>query len=574
MQLPLGLLKRVLAGVVFGVYIAYLLYFLNPQLPISTGRIFAAVGLYGFICGMLLGATLWLARLARVRIFGRERLPQRRQGFGLVAFAVFVAGLVYWYHLAVYRIYLPQGAVRILSKATTLVAATAFVLFLLWLFDRTAGAARSRAVVVTGCVLVLISSMLLYQRRDGYRSHQRDVVYAELPADARTQFTALVAIRGLTQDWLIRLEGEGLAAFLSNRGTGEAAGEYRTRIEPFRSSSPKALWASLATGQLPSRHGVTGRFSYRTLLSRPGESFSLLPGGVGFRAWGLVPPVERLSAQLPSGASVPFWTAFERAGAPAIVVNWEGARPDTTRASAIISDRWIRELTEARALFPAGLEENLEEVRRAATLPSDIEMRIAPLAAPVRAAITRAMLNDARAARAALVASNVTRTSLTTVAFNGLADTIEALDLGASDFPSAGTPEGTALRAHVELLDRLAEQVSRQADVLFVVSPGSVQPPPIPGSITALASLVEERLEPGRNDGFLIVRGPEVRSRANPKTAEVIDVAPTLLYVSGLPVARDMDGSIIIEAFSDERLNLRSASFIPSYSAGRLVVRR
>ena len=571
MRLPLGLVKRVLAGIVFGIYTAYLLYFLNPQLPVSPGRIVVACLVYGIVCGTLLGAILWLARIARIRMFGREALPQRRQGFGLVAFAVFAATAVYWYHLVVFRIYLPQGAVRVLSKATTLVAATAFVLFILWLFDRGANVRRSQTILWIGCGVIALSSLLLYQRREGYRSHERDVVYAELAPAAASRSITVVAIRGLPLDWLLTVEGEGLVPFLHESGQVG----YRTRLEPYRSSSPKSLWASLGTGQLPSRHGVTGRFSYRTLLSRDEESFSLLPGGIGFRAWGLIPPVERLSAQIPAGDSVPFWSAFHKAGTVSAVVNWEGARPDTTEASVIVSDHWV-EQTPGRphAFTPDQIRPELAAVDTSAELPAVFRLRIAPLAAPVRRRVHAAMLNDVRAVRALLAVDSGIRAPLRVVALNGLAETLDAVGGAPRELPPAGTPEGAVIRTHLELLDRLSAELAQGSETLAVMSPGAAEPPPIPGSPAAILKMLESRLDPGRDDGFLAIRGQHLRPRLNPQTARVVDVTPTILFIGGLPVARDMDGTILVEAFTDERLAARGVSFIPSYQAGKLVVRR
>lgn len=568
MRLPLGLLKRLLAGVVFGIYIGYLLYFLNPQLPVSVGRIVAACTLYGLICGIFVGGGLWLARLTRIRLFGRDSLPPRLQGFGMVAFAVFLAGLVYWYHLSVFRIYLPTGAVRVLSKATTLVAATAFVLFVLWLFDRTSTARRSAVILVCGGGVVLLSAVLLYQRRDGYRSEVRDIVRAELSREAGERPMTVVAVRSLSQDWLLKLEGEGYVptfAALSARG-------YRTRIVPFRSSSPKALWASLATGQLPARHGVTGRFSYRMILSRGDEAFSLLPGGVGFRAWGLVPPVERVSAQLPAGDSVPFWTAFTKAGSPAAVVNWEGARPATTLAGAVVSDRWIEQFDLSPGeVAPA----DIAELPLSREIPRDLLLRIAPLPDTVRASVIKAMANDTRAADVLLTVRDRTNPLLRVVALNGLADTITALALSDHELPGPGSPEGVALRAHIELIDRLLSELSLPTDQLVVVvSPSGSTTPAIPGSFTAAQTFIDDRVDPGRGDGFVILSGPPFRPRANPPSASIVDVVPTLLYGAGLPIARDMDGAIIIDAFDEETGGLRSVSLIPSYEAQRIIVHR
>ncbi|MCK4546294.1 MAG: tetratricopeptide repeat protein [Candidatus Eisenbacteria sp.] len=47
--------------------------------------------------------------------------------------------------------------------------------------------------------------------------------------------------------------------------------------------------------------------------------------------------------------------------------------------------------------------------------------------------------------------------------------------------------------------------------------------------------------------GILLVRGPGIRSGARIETASVMDIAPTVLYLLGLPVARDMEGRVLRE---------------------------
>src|SRR6185369_14663582 len=132
----------------------------------------------------------------------------------------------------------------------------------------------------------------------------------------------LVAIRNLPYDWIVTMEGEGGLPFFQQAHDRA----YFTRLEPFPTTTPKSLWASLATGKLPYRHGVTGRFSYRTPLNGPDDRFLLLPNGVGFRVWGLIPPVERISAALPSGDALPLWAMFERLQFHASVTGWPSTK--------------------------------------------------------------------------------------------------------------------------------------------------------------------------------------------------------------------------------------------------------
>ena len=47
--------------------------------------------------------------------------------------------------------------------------------------------------------------------------------------------------------------------------------------------------------------------------------------------------------------------------------------------------------------------------------------------------------------------------------------------------------------------------------------------------------------------------------------ARVVDVAPTLLYLAGLPLARDFDGRVLTEALEPELLKSQPLAFLPTY---------
>ncbi|MEA2463086.1 MAG: hypothetical protein QOJ98_833, partial [Acidobacteriota bacterium] len=252
-------LKRVLAGAIFGLYMAHLLYFINPQVEITPGRLATVTLIYGLTCGLLFGSALWGLRALRVRLFGRPD-TYRTHGFGFVVCAAFVSAFTYWMHLQLLRGYLPVGAIRILSKASNVITATAFVLLLLWVIERNAHRHLSRAIFIAGVVLIGVSAVFLYQRRESHRTERRDAVFATIGAPSTQAHVIFVAIRNLPYDWIVTLKGEGLLPFLET--VTERA--YFTRVEAFRTTHTKSLWASLATGKLPHRHGITGRFSYET----------------------------------------------------------------------------------------------------------------------------------------------------------------------------------------------------------------------------------------------------------------------------------------------------------------------
>jgi Type I phosphodiesterase / nucleotide pyrophosphatase len=535
-------LKRVLAGAIFGLYMAHLLYFLNPQVDVTPARLLAVTLVYGAICGVLFGTALWLLRIARVRLLGRPAEGEyRTHGFGFVVFAAFIAAAIYWIHLRQLQIYLPKAAVRVLLAATNLITGTAFALLILWFFERNADRRTSRVIFGIGVLLIAISSFFLYQGRESYRTEKRNIVVANVGTVAGRRPLIVIAIRNLPYDWVLTMSGEGNLPFFANA----AKKSYFTRVEPFPTTSPNALWASLATGKLPYRHGVTGQFSYRTLLSGsdPSERFLMLPSGVGFEAWGLIPPVKRISAQLPAGDALPLWTAFERLSLRSAVINWPSAarslRPDTRGAQADVS----------------GVAQRFNGTGAARQRIMD------GLAADFGA------INLARAERGF---------DLRIVALEGFSTAQKALHIFTNDLPPRTSMKGEALRAYAQQLDRMIETIVRENPdhLVVVVSPSAVVPTEVPATMWSLLAQEIRNDDPGADDGFVLITGPGVAHSPNPPGAEVIDVVPTILFAADLPVGRDMDGHILTQAFNDEFLRKTKLSAIQTYEADKLVVRR
>lgn len=54
-------------------------------------------------------------------------------------------------------------------------------------------------------------------------------------------------------------------------------------------------------------------------------------------------------------------------------------------------------------------------------------------------------------------------------------------------------------------------------------------------------------------DGIIIMHGPKIKKGHEIKRAHVFDITPTLLYLFGQPVGEDMDGKVLLEAFTKSR---------------------
>ena len=68
----------------------------------------------------------------------------------------------------------------------------------------------------------------------------------------------------------------------------------------------------------------------------------------------------------------------------------------------------------------------------------------------------------------------------------------------------------------------------------------------------------------GAPDGFMLALGGPI-ARGRFPVGSVLDVTPTLLYLAGLPVARDMDGGARTDIFAPAFTAEHPVAFIPTY---------
>jgi predicted AlkP superfamily phosphohydrolase/phosphomutase len=128
---------------------------------------------------------------------------------------------------------------------------------------------------------------------------------------------------------------------------------------------------------------------------------------------------------------------------------------------------------------------------------------------------------------------------------------------------------GRVLDDYYAYLDGLVGEVVAElseTDLLLVVS-GFGMEPLTPGKRLLERLSGNERLSGTHErapDGFLLAYGSSVAPGRLPRGA-IVDVAPTLLYFLGLPVARDMDGHARTDIFSTVFNSQRTITFIPTY---------
>ena len=64
-----------------------------------------------------------------------------------------------------------------------------------------------------------------------------------------------------------------------------------------------------------------------------------------------------------------------------------------------------------------------------------------------------------------------------------------------------------------------------------------------------------------RMEGIFMAKGPGIRQGAEVKGLRVIDIAPSLMYMMGLPIPRGLDGKLPDSVFLAEELEARPPAY-------------
>jgi predicted AlkP superfamily phosphohydrolase/phosphomutase len=93
---------------------------------------------------------------------------------------------------------------------------------------------------------------------------------------------------------------------------------------------------------------------------------------------------------------------------------------------------------------------------------------------------------------------------------------------------------------------------------LFRPSTGRRRPP-----VHQLDAHERRRVKSGdhRDEGIFLAIGPHFTAPGEIKEASILDLAPTILYLLGLPIPPEMDGKVLAQLFPDEYLNVHPISY-------------
>jgi tetratricopeptide (TPR) repeat protein len=323
-----------------------------------------------------------------------------------------------------------------------------------------------------------------------------------------------------------------------------ATGQISTLHPPL---SPM-LWTSIATGKRPFKHGILG-FSEPT------------PDGRG------VQPVTNLSRR-----SKALWNILNQNGLRSVVIGWWPSHPAEPIDGVMVSDHYHRATgplgqgwpLPAHAVHPPELAGTLAGLRMHPDLlvPEMVEPFI-PLAGEIdqdkdnRLAICMRTLAECMSVQAAAI------WLLENQPWDFFAVYYDAIDhfchgfmryhpprqswIGARDFELYCNVVSAAYQLHDRMLGELLQRAGGDYTVMLMSDhgfhPDHLRPASIPDIPAGPA--IEHR-----DFGVLAIGGPGIKKGETLHGASVLDVAPTILTLYGLPVGEDMDGKVLTKAFT------------------------
>lgn len=423
-------------------------------------------------------------------------------------------------------------------------------------------------------LLTVLSVYAMLERREAFRPRPAPEPRPAAVEPGQRPRLLVVGIDTATLDAILPLASQGRLAFLATATQRGAYGWLESLSPPRRD----ALWMTLATGKWPSKHGVTGGRIYPSGWLAPGSELRLIPTGLSFARWGTLGSAP-LTPRVYVRESLSLWEILPRLGIPAGVVGWPAAAPASDTLFSL-SDRFFSGQPEPGSIRPEDLAERAPLFRpRPQEIDGALRSRLGT-AAP--ASLLEAAAEDSWRQSLALVL--LEQHASTEAFFLMLPGLGEASRRGFGGFARAqfeggrdpATQEAAErVTAYYEMIDRfLAELWQRQEGrplVLAVVSAYGVRSRGrswLRGEVSRRTAL--EGTIDGAPDGLLILYGDGIRPGALLTGVRLVDLAPTLLYALGFPVARDQDGRVLTDAFDKDFLATHPVTFFPSYeSLGR-----
>ena len=577
------LTNAAMAGGLGAAFVGIVILQLNPGLPLTLRVIWplylTLFGFYGTALAVGFYSLIVVRQLFASRVLSPGWISMRILAW-LGTLLSAGAALLMWHNLEVFHAVLEPEAARRMALGMWATGASALLLFVIAALHYSSGGRRASLVGATLFSLTVFGALMLPLTARG-----RGTSRAPLPIPtpmrqvlppAPTPFRLRVLLLdGASLDYISPQTAEGRLPNLGRLLDGGAS-VHLTTISP---TQPGPVWTVASTGKMPAANGVRSAAAYE--YGPPDHPIELLPDLCFAHAMvhlGLLRERPHTSEAL---RARPVWQIL---GAFGITVGVTGV-PLTNPAYAVrgylVSDRAHRVATTMLPLEDRGLVYPPDLFAEGVPGPmATMAPGADPLADPAVSALPHLQAGHLtprdewyRRVSSALDARYAPQVSVLRLDGVDQAGHLFLRYTQPREFGDVSDAErrrfGHVLAQQYQLLD---EEIGRWLgsmtpdDVLMVVSGFGMQV--ISPGKRLLARVLGEPEFSGSHepapDGFLIAYGaPFARGRM--PVGSVVDLTPTLLYMFGLPVGRDMTGTARTDLFTREFTSRRPVTFIPSY---------
>jgi hypothetical protein len=396
---------------------------------------------------------------------------------------------------------------------------------------------------------------------------------ANVPTPAGDRRVTLLLFEGASLDLLAPMAAEGRLPHFERLLEAGAS----MHVATMRPTQPGPVSTALATGKLPFKNGIRYAASYYPLAGR--EPLEVLPDYCFSHAlvsFGVLRQVVHTSRDL---TARPLWDLLGAQGIPVGVINWPITQPAREVRGFLLSDQFETlqqttvDMENSGALWP---REALPTVAAAvAEAGRDRQAQAGMPAARLPEVIAKPCLAD-RAHEA--VASQLEQRYPSRL----FALRYECLDKVGEYFLRYATPgafgdvsdaevrqHGGVVASHYAAADGAvgrAIAALRPGDLLLVASGFGMEPLGVGKRLLerTFGNPDQSGTHERAPDGFLLAFGSDVMPGRYPR-GSLVDLAPTVLYFLGLPVARDMDGFARTDIFTRDFTAGRPITYIPTY---------
>lgn len=586
MQYLRMLTNSLAAGALVGAYVALLVLQLNPLIRLdsiaSARLILTWAAFYGVHAAAFFYGLIVVRQLLSVEVRTPGWVSLRiLAAFGTLA--VTMSGAVTWLNLDGFRSVLgPDAASRMTDGALVLSICAAVCTSLALVQTRLH---HGRRILATAFGLVIAASIAgpLYLRGAGDPT----------PPPRTPVAPQLVPAQSSARVRMILLDGASLDFIAPNAAGGRFPNFGRLldngaimHLATLRPTQPAPVWTSVATGKLPYKTSVYSAARY--VVPGSDQPLDLLPDFCFAQALvrlGLIEEEERASDAV---RARPIWELLSGYGITAGVIDWPLTYPAHGVNGYLISDEFLH-----RA--PASVTASMSELPL--TYPSDAadDARIARQIGPADPAavafaaqpasgmpLRQGQITPASALAADIASDQIFESfgelrpvQFTAIRYPGV-DAVGhyylryALPRAFGDVSDdERLRHGRVLEQYYTYLDGIVGRAMATLgpdDLLLVVSGFGMEPLSLGKRL--LERAIGDRDLSGSHeaapDGFVMAYGRQV-AKGNLSRASVVDIAPTVLYYFGLPIARDLDGFARTDIFTRSFTEQRPITFIPFY---------